>query len=106
MDLPPLSTSDKVSSVAQGHTDYMISNNNLSHDFFFERQSVLSDNPGANATSENIAFGFATSGGVLRGWLDSDEHRAVIEGDFTHFGIAVEKDENGRNYYTNIFIRL
>ena len=104
--LPELQISDKVSSVAQGHTEHMIEVNKVSHDFFFQRRSVLANNPGAQSVSENVAFAFSTSGGVVRGWLESDAHRAIIEGDHTHFGISVEKDPDGRNYFTNIFIRL
>jgi len=105
--LNPLEISDKVSSVAQSHTEHMISANEVSHDFFFRRRDVLRDNPGANAVSENVAFGFSTSGGVVRGWLNSEAHRAIIETpSFTHFGISVEENEEGRNYFTNIFIAL
>ena len=104
--LPQLSISDRVSVVAQSHTDYMIRNGEVSHEFFFSRRTTLSNNPGAETVSENVAFAFATSGGVVRGWLNSEAHRSVIEGDFTHFGIAVAQDEDGRNYFTNIFIKL
>ncbi|NAS30253.1 CAP domain-containing protein [Flavobacteriaceae bacterium R38] len=105
--LNALEISDEVSSVAQSHTEHMISTNRVSHDFFFRRRDVLRDNPGANAVSENVAFGFSTSGGVVRGWLNSEEHRAIIETpSFTHFGIAVDVDTEGRNYFTNIFIQL
>jgi uncharacterized protein YkwD len=46
----------------------------------------------------------------LNAWLASPSHKANIEGDHTHFGIAIkENPANGRKYYTNIlpkFIRV
>lgn len=104
--LKALEISNQVSAVAQSHTEHMVNTNKVSHDFFFERLSTLEDNPGADAVSENVAYAYATSGGVVRGWLKSEKHKAIIEGDFTHFGIAIEKDAEGKNYFTNIFISL
>ncbi len=107
INLNPLQVSDMVSAVAQIHTEYMITTSEVSHDFFLRRVSLLKNNPGALTTSENVAFGFATSGGVVRGWLNSDEHRAIIEtSSFTHFGISIDRDDEGRNYFTHIFIEL
>ncbi|MEO8933436.1 MAG: CAP domain-containing protein, partial [Xanthomarina sp.] len=39
---------------AYGHTSYMISNNNVSHDNFFQRKNYLVENAGANKVSENV----------------------------------------------------
>ena len=59
----------------------------------------------SSTVRENVAYGYATASGVVNAWLNSEGHREVIEGDFTHFDISAEKDENGRWYYTNIFIK-
>ncbi len=32
-------------------------------------------------------------------------HKENIEGNHSHFGVSVVDDANGRNYFTNIFIR-
>ncbi|MEX1383999.1 CAP domain-containing protein [Lutibacter sp.] len=38
--------------------------------------------------------------------MNSSEHRKNIENpDSTHFGISTESDDNGRNYFTHIFIK-
>ena len=59
----------------------------------------------AKAAGENVAFGYATGETVMEGWLNSPGHKANIEGNFTHIGIAAIKDENGRYYYTQLFFR-
>ena len=55
--------------------------------------------------SENVAYGFTNAESVVNAWLNSEGHRHVIEGDFTNFDISAEKDEEGKWYFTNIFIK-
>lgn len=90
---------------AYGHTDYMIQEQQVSHDNFYERSSNLRNNPGASAVAENVAYAFSSAQSVVNAWLNSDGHREVIEGDFTNFDISAEKDKDGKWYYTNIFIK-
>lgn len=90
---------------AFGHTDYMIDNNEVSHDNFYQRRNNLVNNAGATQVGENVAYGFSYAESVVNAWLGSEGHRDVIEGDFTHFDISAEQGENGRWYYTNIFIK-
>ncbi|SDX77264.1 Cysteine-rich secretory protein family protein [Lutibacter oricola] len=95
-----------VSSVAEEHTMYMIENGQISHDNFDDRAQQLMSAAKAKSVAENVAFGYSTAEGVLEGWLNSDSHRAAIENSkFTHFGISTECNNNGRNYFTNIFIK-
>jgi len=42
---------------------------------------------------------------VVNAWLNSPGHKEVIEGDYTNFEISAEQDDNGRWYYTNIFVK-
>lgn len=94
-----------VSNVADTHTTYMIQNDQVSHDNFNERVSLLTSNANAKSVGENVAFGFSSAQGVFNGWLNSDGHRAVMEDpDYSHFGISIEKNTSGRNYFTHIFI--
>lgn len=94
-----------VSNVADTHTDYMIENDQVSHDNFNERVALLTTNANAKSVGENVAFGFSSAQGVFNGWLNSDGHRAVMEDpDYSHFGISIEKNASGRNYFTQIFI--
>ena len=52
-----------------------------------------------------MAYAFSTPESVVNAWLNSEGHKHVIEGDYTDFDISAEKDEDGKWYYTNIFIK-
>lgn len=87
------------------HNDYMIERDQVSHDYFFQRKNFLTANAGAITVSENVAYGYPTPEAVVSAWINSDAHRATIEGNFTHFEVSADYDENGHLYYTNIFIK-
>jgi len=105
LNLNKLQNMSTIKSVAFGHTDYMIENNEISHANFFQRKEALVDNAGAIAVAENIAYAFSSPQSVVNAWLNSEGHKNVIEGDYTNFDISAEQDENGKWYYTNIFIK-
>ena len=105
IDLNPLKDMSVVKAVAYTHTDYMIVTNQVSHDNYMERRNKLMNNAGAVAVGENVGYGYPTAEGLVKAWLESDGHREVLEGDYTHFDISAEKNENGHWYYTNIFIK-
>lgn len=103
--LSPLKDMSLIKSVAHDHTDYMIQNDVVSHDGFFNRSQYLKQNAGATKVSENIAYGYTTAQSVVNAWIKSEAHKANIEGDFTNFDLSAEKSEDGKWYYTNIFIK-
>ncbi|OEK08685.1 hypothetical protein A8C32_02750 [Flavivirga aquatica] len=94
-----------VKSVAFSHTDYMVDNEKISHDNFYTRSDYLKSNANAKKVSENVAYGYSSAKSVVDAWLRSEGHKANIEGDYTNFDISAEKSEDGRWYYTNIFIK-
>tara|TARA_R110001583_G_scaffold84281_5_gene221872 strand:+ start:29311 stop:29805 length:495 start_codon:yes stop_codon:yes gene_type:complete len=95
-----------ISSVALSHTSYMAEIDKVNHDYFSERQENLSLKANAKSVGENVAYGYNSSIGVVEAWLKSDAHRAIIENkNYTHFGISTEKNSDGRNYFTQIFIK-
>lgn len=96
---------DGITFLAADHNDYMIENKNVSHDNFSYRYTTLVNSIGAKSVSENIAYGYRSADAALNAWINSDGHRKNLEGNFTHFGISVSQDENGKNYFTNIFAR-
>lgn len=87
------------------HTDYMRETYEVSHANFFSRKAFLESNTDAESVFENVAYGFTSAENVVAGWLASDDHKNIVEGNFTHFEISAEKDDLGKWYYTNIFIR-
>ncbi|GAA4881984.1 CAP domain-containing protein [Flaviramulus aquimarinus] len=105
LGLNPLIEMSVVKSVAYSHTDYMVDNNIVSHDNFYTRSSYLKSNAGAKKVSENVAYGYSSAESVVRAWIKSEGHKANIEGDFTNFDVSAERNEDGRYYYTNIFIK-
>ena len=101
-ELKPLA---ELSVESEDHNDYMIDAGKVSHDNFSQRASYLINEVGAESVSENVAFGYHTADAVVNAWLKSKGHRENIEGAHTHFGISVREDADGKNYFTNIFIK-
>jgi len=103
--LSTLSKLNVISSVAKTHTSYMVEIGKVNHDNFSERHEMLVNNAKATTVGENVAYGYNSSESVVNAWLNSPGHKKIIEDKtFTHFGISTEKDANGRNYFTHIFI--
>ena len=105
LGLNPLIDMPVVKSVAYSHTDYMVDNNVVSHDNFFARSNYLKSNAGAKKVSENVAYGYSSAESVVKAWIRSEGHKANIEGDYTNFDVSAERNQDGRYYYTNIFIK-
>ncbi|WP_008638504.1 CAP domain-containing protein [Bizionia argentinensis] len=103
--LNPLNNVGIIKAQAFNHTDYMISNNHVSHDNFNSRRLFLEDRLGAQNVSENVAYGFTSAQSAVSAWLKSDGHRANIEGDFTDFELSADQNDAGKWYYTNIFVK-
>lgn len=103
--LTPLNDHSTVKAVAYTHTDYMIEVDNVSHDNFFERKQSLEVNANANIVSENVAYGFNSAASVVNAWLNSPSHKENIEGNYTDFDISAEQNNEGKWYFTNIFIK-
>ena len=92
-------TADKL---AAEHANYMVSKKDVSTDNFVNRWEVLESKENAQDISENVGVDIsaekAMNAYLSRAWL-----KANVEGDFTHTGIAVKKDSEGRYFYTQIF---
>ena len=103
--LNALSIINEVSYLASTHDVYMITNGVASHDNFEQRSATLKSALGAITVSENVADGFNTPASTLAAWNASPSHKANLEGNHTHFGLAVKADATGKKYYTLLFIR-
>jgi uncharacterized protein YkwD len=92
---------------SEEHDNYMIANNVVNHNDFVARSENIIKVLGAKTVSENIAYNFSTPQAAVTAWLKSTGHKENIEGNFTHFGIAIrENPVNGKKYYTNIFAKI
>lgn len=104
--LNTLEVINHISFKSEEHNIYMIEHNLVNHDYFQERSDNLILVLGAERVGENIAYNYKTAENAFSAWLNSSGHRANIEGDYTHFGIAVTTDNlTGKKYYTNMFIK-
>lgn len=105
LGLNTLNNNELIKGQAFSHTDYMIVNNNVSHDYFYSRKHYLQDYIGAIRVAENVAYGYSSAQSVVNAWLNSEGHRANIEGDFTDFDLVAERNAEGKWYFTNIFTK-
>lgn len=104
--LNSLETINHISFKSQEHNFYMIEKNVVNHDYFQQRSNNIIQVLGAVKVGENIAYNFSTPNSALHAWLNSQGHKANIEGDYTHFGISISiNPETGKKYYTNIFMK-
>ncbi|MFV5700636.1 CAP domain-containing protein [Flavobacterium sp. XS2P12] len=105
--LNPLEKINHMSYKSEEHDNYMIANNVVNHNDFVARSENIMKTLGAKTVSENIAYNYSTPQAVLNAWLASPGHKENIEGNFTHFGIAIKEDPaTGKKYYTNIFAKI
>lgn len=96
-----------ISVKSEEHVVYMIKNNVVNHDDFVSRSESIVKYLGAKSVAENVAYNYATPKAAVEAWLKSQGHKDNIEGNFTHFGIAIKEDPaTGKKYYTNIFAKI
>lgn len=96
---------NEISYLASTHDDYMIEHGVASHDNFEQRVYTLKAVLNAISVSENVAVGYNSPTTTLAAWNDSAGHRINLEGNYSHYGLAVKADANGKKYYTLLLIR-
>lgn len=101
--LRPLEFSDIAHHYAAVHTDYMISKGKISHDNFPARANAISQETPVKFVAENVASGYDTAQEAFEYWHASDAHRASLEGDYSHTGVSISKDANGKYFFTQVF---
>ena len=105
--LSSLDILNEASKEAINHNNYMVSQGAPSHDYFYFRSQNLKQTVNAKAVSENVAFGFSNAQALVSAWLNSEGHRENIENpEATNIGISTTQDAEGKNYFTNIFVKL
>ena len=88
---------------ANSHTDYMIVQGGLSHDNFSSRASSITSKTNAQVVAENVAKDYINAAAAFQGWLESNEHKTTMEGNFSHTAVSVKKDSEGTYFYTQLF---
>jgi uncharacterized protein YkwD len=106
LDLPLLELHPFISHMAQGHNDDMISLGMASHDGFSLRVEILRGELNVISIGENVAYGYGTSMGILNAWIASEgHHRVLVRDSYTHHGLSIRANLDGRYYVTHIFIK-
>jgi len=90
--------------LAAEHAAYMIALNKVNHDNYDKRWEVLEQKENAEEVTENIGYDINAEKAVAQ-CLKNIWLKANVEGDFTHTGIAVKKDKNGKYFYTQLFFK-
>lgn len=76
------------------------------HDGFQQRikrlQAMI---PMSSTGAENVAYNYKTADIVVDGWVHSPGHRRNIVGHYDLTGIGIVYDEQGKPYFTQIFLR-
>ncbi len=105
-----LNTLQKINHISyksEQYDQYMIANNVVNHNDFVARSENIINVLGAKKVGENIAYNYSSPQAAFNAWLNSPGHKENIEGNFTHFGIAIrENTTTGKKYYTNIFAKI
>jgi len=97
----PLILDKNLCEYAKKHANYMAKNNKLVHSSMSNLQKV---NKEATWVGENIAWGQKTEKEVVESWMWSPGHRWNILGSkYSKIGFAVEKDDQGQNYWCVVF---
>jgi uncharacterized protein YkwD len=93
---------------SQKHTSYMAhTRRGLTHNGFDDRAQKIRDSEQRtiSKSGENVAYNSSTEK-AHNALLNSSGHRKNIEGTFTHMGVGIERDNNGRLYVTQFFIKI
>lgn len=104
----PFIYSSFISEIAQGHSRFMSEGyGRFGHGGWRSRCARLRSEMRSDLCGEIVAMGQRTPEAVLEAWLGSHEHRIAIENPrYTHTGIGVAKNAEGRLYWTQMFLEL
>jgi uncharacterized protein YkwD len=99
-----------IATVARSHSQRMASKEvSFGHSGSSDRVKTISQSIPLVRAGENVALntgeGDETVEIAVAGWIESDSHRANIEGDFDMTGIGIAQGIDGEYYFTQIFIK-
>jgi uncharacterized protein (TIGR03000 family) len=106
-DLPELKPNPRLFDAARKHSELMARVDKLSHKL--DDESKMEDRVKATGyrgymLGENVSCGPTSAEEVVKGWMNSEGHRAnILNGTFTEIGVGVAKNEKGMLYFTQVF---
>lgn len=111
LGLPPLQIDRRLSEQARAHSlDMAARRVPVGHTDFRSRvRQIGRVVPGRRLRiSENVAYIFShdqPAQRAVRGWLRSDRHRPIVEGNYSLTGVGVAMGERGALYFTQVYVR-
>ena len=106
--LSPLQLNSAITEQARLHSRAMATGERQpGHDGFDERMAAIEEEIQRGDAAENVGVNWGMddpAATAVRLWLESPQHRANIEGGFQLTGIGVAKNDEGRYYFTQIFV--
>jgi uncharacterized protein YkwD len=100
----PVTLVEHVSFKCEEHNEYMIINNIINHDYFYDRSENILLVCHATKVGEIIAFNYNTCKSTINAWMNSPCHDTIIRSDFKRIGISIRENAQHQKYYTVIFI--
>jgi uncharacterized protein YkwD len=104
----PLSVDACLAADARAHATEMARTATLFHELYADAKDACPD-PRVTGWGENVLYmtGGASGAAVVRQWMDSATHRAIILGLYTHVGVGIHRDRStGRLYAVQVFYRV
>lgn len=92
---------DQSRAMASGKADF-------SHDGFYDRADQIGEFMVIRRAGENLAYNYGVSDPAMRAvsqWIGSPGHKKNMEGDYRITGIGVAKSDDGRYYFTQLFVK-
>lgn len=107
--LPALKSNWQLSRCARYKSQDMINKNYFSHQsptYGSPFQMMESFGLKFSSAGENIAKGQRTPQEVINAWMNSPGHRSnILSASFSEIGVGLAKDQYGRCYWTQMFMR-
>ncbi len=101
-DLVKLSRGDCLQTYARRQAIRMANQQRMFH----QDLGVVLNKCNLTRVGENVAAGFPTGKAAVRGWMNSDGHRAnILEGRYKLLGLAARRGDNGVVYAVQVFGR-
>ena len=104
--LPPLEVSTKLQAAAEKHAKDMAAHGKMTHkgsDGSSAIKRIVAKGYNYRRAGENVAAGYFTVDGLMKGWMESPHHKRNILGSFSQIGVACATGENGKRYWCVTF---
>lgn len=96
-----------ISEEARKHSQDMATHRlGFGHQYFSDRiKHIYARLPLCRGGAENVAYNYRNAEHVVQEWIKSRGHKQNIIGTYNLTGIGIARDEKGKIYFTQMFIR-